>query len=78
MTREQFLFLMAINEFKRANNVAFPTWSDVLEVIRLLGYRKTMRSEVRLASAEDWSEAPDAEANVRTNRQLQRARDAAA
>lgn len=72
MTREQFLFLMAINEFKRANGVSFPNWSDVLEVVRLLGYRKTMKCEVRLTSAEDWTELPDAASNVRTDRQHQR------
>lgn len=65
MTPEQFLFLMAINAFKQANQVAFPTWSDVLEVIRLLGYRKTMPSELKLRNAEDWSERPDGPANVR-------------
>lgn len=72
MTKEQFLFLMAIDGFKKANRVSFPTWSDVLEVVRLLGYRKTQASQVKLTSAEDWSEAFDAPANVRTNRQIQR------
>src|SRR5690349_6444762 len=38
MTAEQFLFVMAIDAFKRANGRMFPTWTDVLEVIRLLGY----------------------------------------
>jgi hypothetical protein len=65
MTREQFLFLMAIDEFKRANHKTFPSWSEVLEVIRLLGYRKTAPSEIRLACAEDWREAPDAPSGVR-------------
>lgn len=65
LTREQFLFLMAIEEFKRANARGFPSWTDVLEVIRLLGYRKTMASELNLRSAEDWREQPDTPANVR-------------
>jgi hypothetical protein len=65
MTTEQFLFLMAIDEFKKANNRTFPQWTDVLEVIRLLGYRKTMPSELTLRRAEDWREMPDAPANVR-------------
>ncbi len=60
MSREQFLFLMAIDAFKRVNKKAFPTWSEVLEVMRKLGYRKTMASELNLPSAEDWLEAPDA------------------
>src|SRR5262245_61178816 len=50
MTQEQFLFLMAIEGFKKANNKVYPTWTDVLEVIRLLGYRKTMASQIRLAN----------------------------
>ena len=47
MTPEQFLFVMAIDAFKKANGKMFPTWTDVLEVIRLLGYRKTMPAEIR-------------------------------
>ncbi len=76
MTPEQFLFLMAIEGFKRSNGVLYPSWTDVLEVVRLLGYRKTMPSELRLASAEDWREAADAPSNVRTARQLDRQREA--
>jgi len=68
MTREQFLFLMAIDEFKRANAKGFPSWSDVLEVIRLLGYRKTMPSELNLDRAEDWREPPNAPSDVRPDR----------
>lgn len=74
LNREQFLFLMAIEEFKRANDRTFPSWTDVLEVIRLLGYRKTMPSELRLASAEDWKEAPTTPSNVRPSRWTERFR----
>lgn len=74
MNREQFLFLMAIDAFKRANGKQFPNWTDVLEVIRLLGYRKTMPSELNLNSAEDWKEPANAPANVRPDRWEQRAR----
>ncbi len=65
MTPEQFLFLKAIDEFKRANGKTFPSWTDVLEVIRLLGYRKTCPSQLNLPSADDWTERPDAPAGVR-------------
>ena len=65
MTPEQFLFLVAIDEFKRANDKPYPTWTDVLEVIRLLGYRKTCAMELNLHRAEDWTEAPGAPSNVR-------------
>lgn len=76
MTGEQFLFLVAIDAFKKANGKSFPAWSDVLEVIRLLGYRKTMPSELNLPNAEDWREAPNAEAGVRPDRWEERAKRA--
>jgi hypothetical protein len=31
---------MAIDEYKRKNAKHFPTWTEVLEVIKALGYRK--------------------------------------
>lgn len=65
MTREQFLFLMAIDAFKRVNDKTFPTWTDVLEIVRKLGYRKTMPSTLNLGGrAEDWIERADAPANI--------------
>ena len=65
MNREQFLFLVAIEEFKRVNGKAFPNWTDVLEVIRKLGYRKPLASSVDLRGrAEDFTERPDAPAGV--------------
>jgi hypothetical protein len=65
MTQEQFMFLMAIDAFKQVNNKTFPTWTDVLEVIRKLGYRKTMPSELNLGRrVEDWIERSDAPSGV--------------
>jgi hypothetical protein len=40
MSDEQFEFLMAIDEYKKKNARPFPTWTEVLEVIKALGYRK--------------------------------------
>jgi hypothetical protein len=40
MSDEQFEFLMAIDEYKKKNSRPFPTWTEVLEVIKALGYRK--------------------------------------
>jgi len=40
MSDEQFAFLMAIDEYKKKNSRPFPTWTEVLEVIKALGYRK--------------------------------------
>jgi hypothetical protein len=65
MTAEQMLFVQAIDAFKRVNGKTFPTWTDVLEVVRKLGYRKTMSSELNLgANCEDWTEPADAESGV--------------
>ncbi|KAA0213195.1 MAG: hypothetical protein DYG94_14250 [Leptolyngbya sp. PLA3] len=74
MNREQFLFLVAIDAFKRSNAKQYPTWSDVLEVVRLLGYRKTMPSELNLPNAEDWREPSNAPSNVRPERWEERGR----
>ncbi|MEE9403985.1 MAG: hypothetical protein V3V20_03760 [Algisphaera sp.] len=62
MTPEQFLFIKAVDAFKRVNQRPFPTWTEVLEVIRKLGYRKTLEMDLDLPGAEDWTEAPDAPA----------------
>ena len=40
MSDEQFDFLMAIDEYKRKNSRPFPTWTEILDVIKALGYRK--------------------------------------
>lgn len=65
LTTEQFLFVMAIEEFKKGNGRTYPAWTDVLEVVRLLGYRKVQASEIVLRNAEDWREAATAPSNVR-------------
>lgn len=60
MTGEQFLFIQAIDVYKRVNNRPFPTWTEVLEVIRKLGYRKTCAMSLDLPQCEDWREDADA------------------
>ena len=40
MNDEQFEFLMAINEYKKANKVPFPSFTEILEIAKALGYRK--------------------------------------
>ncbi|MEM7627334.1 MAG: hypothetical protein AAF333_17190 [Planctomycetota bacterium] len=62
MTPEQFLFIKAIDAYKRVNQRPFPTWTEVLEIIRKLGYRKTAETELEIPGAEDWLEAADAPA----------------
>ena len=40
LSDEQFEFVMAMDEYKRTNKRPFPTWTEVLEVLKYLGYRK--------------------------------------
>lgn len=37
---EEIGFMKAMDQYKRDNRRPFPTWSEVLEVLRALGYRK--------------------------------------
>lgn len=37
---EEIIFMQAIELYKRCNRRPFPTWSEVLEVLHALGYRK--------------------------------------
>lgn len=37
---EETIFMKAMDRYKRENRRPFPTWSEVLEVLRSLGYRK--------------------------------------
>jgi len=55
MSDEQFEFLMAIDEYKRKNARPFPTWTEVLEVIKALGYRKVAEPQA-LEDSEKESE----------------------
>jgi hypothetical protein len=59
MSDEQFEFLMAIDEYKRKNAKPFPTWTEVLEVIKALGYRK-------VAEPQSLQKAPKAKKPART------------
>jgi hypothetical protein len=39
-TDEEIAFMKAMDQYKRDNRRPFPTWSEVLEVLAALGYRK--------------------------------------
>jgi hypothetical protein len=39
-TDDEIIFMKAMDQYKRANRRPFPTWSEVLEVLFSLGYRK--------------------------------------
>ena len=45
MSEEQFAFILAIEEYKKKNSRPFPTWTEVLEVIKALGYRKVAQPQ---------------------------------
>ncbi len=43
---EEIEFMRAMDDYKRRSGRQFPTWSEVLEVIRDLGYRKVAEPSV--------------------------------
>src|ERR1700752_2061352 len=43
---EEILFMKAMDQYKRDNRRPFPTWSEVLEVLRALGYRKVAEPSI--------------------------------
>ncbi len=53
MSDDQFEFLMAIDEYKRKNTRPFPTWTEILEVIKALGYRKVAEPQSLEPSKEN-------------------------
>jgi len=52
MTAEQFEFVMAIQTYKRVNKRLYPTWTEILEIIDQLGYRKVMPRNITLEAPE--------------------------
>lgn len=58
MTAEQFEFVMAIETYKKLNKRMFPTWTEVLEVITQLGYRKVEGREITLENCPEPALAP--------------------
>ena len=40
MTDEQFEFVMAVDTYKRNNKRPFPTLTEILEIIKAIGYKK--------------------------------------
>jgi len=53
MTDEQFEFIMAIETYKKINKRMFPTWTEVLEVIKQLGYRKVASRNIKLENVPE-------------------------
>lgn len=40
MTDEELEFIKAINDYKHRYNKPFPTWSEILHILKSIGYRK--------------------------------------
>lgn len=55
MTDEQFDFLLTIDRYKRENKKPFPTWTEVLDVIKAMGYRKVADPQ----SIDSFKEEPE-------------------
>ncbi len=53
MTGEQFEFCMAIEMYKKVNKRLYPTWTEVLEVINQLGYRKVEHRTVQMENVPE-------------------------
>jgi len=53
MSDEQFEFLMAIDQYKRVNSRPFPTWTEILEVIKALGYRRVAEPNLEEAKTTE-------------------------
>jgi hypothetical protein len=53
MTAEQFEFVMAIETYKKVNKRFYPSWTEVLEVIQQLGYRKVSHRDIDLANVPE-------------------------
>ena len=41
MDREVLEFIRAMDDYKRLNRRQFPTWGEVLRVVRTLGYKRS-------------------------------------
>jgi hypothetical protein len=66
MSDEQFEFLMAIDEYKRQNSRPFPTWTEVLEVIKALGYRRVAEPQPLEKAKKEQKSTEEAEVPLGT------------
>ena len=53
MTAYQFEFVMAIETYKKLNRRLYPTWTEILEILYQLGYRKVCTREVHLENVPE-------------------------
>ena len=67
MNAHQFEFVMAVEAYKKVNKRLYPTWTEILEVLYQLGYRKVQQREVNLESVPEpelWHGDTEAEAEA--------------
>jgi hypothetical protein len=53
MDTAQFELVMAIETYKKVNRRMYPTWTEILEVVRQLGYRKVKPRDITLANVPE-------------------------
>ncbi len=53
MNTEQFEFVMAIETYKKVNHRLYPTWTEILEVLNQLGYRKVAHRDIQLENVPE-------------------------
>jgi len=58
---EEINFMKAMDLYKRANRRPFPTWSEVLEVLYALGYRKVAEQSAMPGNKEPSSNGKEVE-----------------
>jgi hypothetical protein len=52
MSGHQFEFVMAVQTYKKVNKRLYPTWTEILEIVNQLGYRKVLPRTVKLDAPE--------------------------
>jgi hypothetical protein len=57
-TDEEIVFMKAMDQYKRDNRRPFPTWSEVLEVLYSLGYRKVADATALPGLSPDGKKVP--------------------
>lgn len=53
MNTHQFEFVMAIETYKKVNRRMYPTWTEILEVVSQLGYRKVKSRSISLETVPE-------------------------
>jgi len=53
MNPYQFEFVMAIQTYKKVNKRLYPTWTEILEILLQLGYRKVEHRDIKLQNVPE-------------------------